>query len=541
MKVYWLATILTVCGFLSYGMPNEPDSLRKVLANELPDSTKVNVLLQLSAARAMREDSAYFFARGALQLAQKIHYAYGIGEAYRNMIFFAKSAGEIDSLVALAQRYFRETRPQSEWLTLLSASSRNIVIGNHLTAFREANTFLKNYKNSDDRLSYAKAWNLIGEVHRVSKNLEKAREAYLKAGEYATVKGKILFLSPFINLGTIYLEAGNIDSAFRRYDFMEQHLARTDDEHSNTFAYIKYRKAQVFLAKKDLDRAEREAKASLDLYTSLNHTEGTILAEGALCEVFFEKRSYRPAVAHGKHAVDLALKTDYVINGVDHVCHLVSQSLYALGDADGAFHYAGTEIDMKERLSGPALSAAMTNTLLEIENEKQQLEHDLLNKQVEAAQLKIREQRIINTATIAGVVIMIGVSLLLYKNMRTKQKLNMQLREKQDEILAQTEELTAQAEELRSSNEEMEAINANLESIVNDRTRVILDQNQKLRDYAYFNAHQVRGPLASILGLVAILELEFTDTTLRIDQLRYANGRFTTFEALTHIKPAVSG
>ncbi|WP_303827479.1 metallophosphoesterase family protein [Asticcacaulis taihuensis] len=30
--------------------------------------------------------------------------------------------------------------------------------------------------------------------------------------------------------------------------------------------------------------------------------------------------------------------------------------------------------------------------------------------------------------------------------------------------------------------------------------------------------------------------LEFTDTTLRIDQLRYADGRFTTFEALSHTK-----
>ncbi|MCR6658909.1 MAG: hypothetical protein NVV72_06030 [Asticcacaulis sp.] len=34
--------------------------------------------------------------------------------------------------------------------------------------------------------------------------------------------------------------------------------------------------------------------------------------------------------------------------------------------------------------------------------------------------------------------------------------------------------------------------------------------------------------------------LEFTDTTLRIDQLRYADGRFTTFEAHTHTKPSSS-
>ena len=35
--------------------------------------------------------------------------------------------------------------------------------------------------------------------------------------------------------------------------------------------------------------------------------------------------------------------------------------------------------------------------------------------------------------------------------------------------------------------------------------------------------------------------LEFTDTTLRIDQLRYADGRFTTFEALSHKEPHKTG
>lgn len=34
--------------------------------------------------------------------------------------------------------------------------------------------------------------------------------------------------------------------------------------------------------------------------------------------------------------------------------------------------------------------------------------------------------------------------------------------------------------------------------------------------------------------------LELTDTTARIDQLRYADGGFTVFEALTHVKPALS-
>lgn len=43
------------------------------------------------------------------------------------------------------------------------------------------------------------------------------------------------------------------------------------------------------------------------------------------------------------------------------------------------------------------------------------------------------------------------------------------------------------------------------------RTKDISEQKEKLLQYAFFNSHKVRAPLANILGAVDILEESFND------------------------------
>jgi signal transduction histidine kinase len=63
-------------------------------------------------------------------------------------------------------------------------------------------------------------------------------------------------------------------------------------------------------------------------------------------------------------------------------------------------------------------------------------------------------------------------------------------------------------EDLIKLNAEIKKMNENLESIVQDRTEEIKAQNQKLIDYTFFTAHEVRGPLARILGLIELAKIK---------------------------------
>ena len=70
------------------------------------------------------------------------------------------------------------------------------------------------------------------------------------------------------------------------------------------------------------------------------------------------------------------------------------------------------------------------------------------------------------------------------------------------EIQRQTEEIMTQNEEISAQSEEISVINENLENLVKERTQEIERKNKVLEEYAFINAHKLRSPVATILGLI---------------------------------------
>lgn len=71
-----------------------------------------------------------------------------------------------------------------------------------------------------------------------------------------------------------------------------------------------------------------------------------------------------------------------------------------------------------------------------------------------------------------------------------------------------TEEIEVQNEELKQSQEMLHELNLHLEDLVTMKTHNIEMQNEKLTKYAHSNAHDVRGPIARMLGLIQLSRLE---------------------------------
>jgi ligand-binding sensor domain-containing protein len=124
------------------------------------------------------------------------------------------------------------------------------------------------------------------------------------------------------------------------------------------------------------------------------------------------------------------------------------------------------------------------------------------------------------------VLLVLGLTLLVFTYIRLRTQsierrsyeLEQLVMARTKEIAAQRDELIALNEELRSSQEEVMSqrdqiakINENLEQIVADRTQTLEEQNKRLAEYAFINAHKLRGPLASILGIIGLLAIEKDD------------------------------
>jgi len=64
----------------------------------------------------------------------------------------------------------------------------------------------------------------------------------------------------------------------------------------------------------------------------------------------------------------------------------------------------------------------------------------------------------------------------------------------------------ASNKEILAQDEQIKSINENLEMLVRDRTLDLERKNKALEETAFINGHSLRGPVASILGLISYLK-----------------------------------
>jgi ligand-binding sensor domain-containing protein len=110
-----------------------------------------------------------------------------------------------------------------------------------------------------------------------------------------------------------------------------------------------------------------------------------------------------------------------------------------------------------------------------------------------------------------GIVLAMGALIYAYIKYReralieAKLLLEQKVEERTLEIQRNVEEIQAQNEEIMAQAEEIKGINENLEMMVRERTAELERKNKALAEYAFINAHKLRSPVASILGLVNLL------------------------------------
>jgi ligand-binding sensor domain-containing protein/signal transduction histidine kinase len=113
-----------------------------------------------------------------------------------------------------------------------------------------------------------------------------------------------------------------------------------------------------------------------------------------------------------------------------------------------------------------------------------------------------------------------------------------EIRTQNNELFNQREELASQNEELQSArqviekqNNEIKLRNESLEEEIKDRTKDLVEYNQQLEQFAFITAHNLRAPVARILGLGNVLEFaskSAQDERLIIGKLIFATGELDT-------------
>lgn len=171
-----------------------------------------------------------------------------------------------------------------------------------------------------------------------------------------------------------------------------------------------------------------------------------------------------------------------------------------------------------------------------------QLDFELKRKQAEIENLgiiheeKLKFKNLIIIGSVFGIALLLFLLFFASRNFSIQKQLNQEMTARNSEIMRQREELIAQHNEVLTLNEEIQSqqdeviaqrdalaehnkrietlhemlrsANQNLEKAVAERTAELREQNRKLEEYAFINAHKLRAPVANILGLIDMLELK---------------------------------
>ncbi len=383
-------------------------------------------------------------ANRALKMSQDLDYTRGIAESFRNKGIAKYYQNESDSAI---ENYLQS-----------------------LTYFNEAK----------DLSGEAKVYNNIGNLYR-DFDYDKAIDWFNKSLEIAKRLGiKDLIAGLNLNIGIIYQKQKKYNQALQSFEQSQKLFEEIKNPTGITTSYQNigvtyFRLNQLQKAEENLIKAVTNAK-QFDLNFIIASCNLT------LSSIYIIKGEYIAAensITEGKSFAQI------------------------IGDdkLQSDFLHVSYELEFKRKNFEKALSflrevyehdSVIYNNRISNQLALNEREYAQRVKQQEQ-EVRIQRQKTNNILFGASVIVSalcIFVIFLLVGNVRRKAKTNEQLHKLNEEVSVQKENV--------------DRINQNLEEIILERTKDLEIKNRKLSEYSSHLSHQIRGPVATLKGLLIL-------------------------------------
>ena len=350
--------------------------------------------------------------------------------------------------------------------------------GEHEKAIEYSYAALKIYDAQKDKSGQSKVLNNIALIFMARKDFARVYELTMRSlklkreiGDSAGVATSTLAL------GEYYTNEENYGTALRFCKEALQRYQEMNDDWGTSHALLQI--GNVY------ERQRNYPFASANYYDAIRYAlmardnAQMIAGYKQMGRLFLTLQQFDSSYTYLRKALLLARKAGSKSNEMD-TQKIIADYFSATGNLDSALRYTNSANQLEHEIFDALKSQqiASLQMVYDFEHKEQEL---LYQRQ------QIRRQY----------VAIIGVSLILILSIIFGFKLF---------NLNKTNRLAK--ESLLKLNADINKINTNLETMVQERTEEIKQQNQKLIEYAFFTAHEVRGPLARILGLVELAKLK---------------------------------
>lgn len=489
-----------------------------------------------------KTDSSIVLSQKALEWSKKINYARGMGRSHTMLGVSYKLQGQYQKSI---EHHTNAVKICEKTNNLIGLSTNLNGIGTTYSALEQNDMALTYFEKAlviKEKLGQpreiAAISTNIGNVYRKKNDFETAMRYYVKGMRiYQTLNDSIGQISTLLNIGVIYDVQNQWDKALANYDsctnfFLRRHQYFKALTSINNAAIIKTKQGKTEESLRCLLHGAELAKSHhydaelmrlrMDLYMAYK-------SKGDLENAFknLEEFSTLRDSLFGIESVKKIMETDSRLKMENLELEIQSQKSKSLALEKQALaeHLLSMAREEKDKRKADSLITLAWKT--QVEADKLRVSEEKMSLENQAKSLALEKSRhegsFLRTATLLIGIGFLGIAVFVAYVFQSLAK------EKAANTL------------ITNQKQEIQALNANLERLVMQRTQKLEERNAQLAEYAFFNAHVLRKPIANILGLIEIFKME-NDNEEREEIIEYISVSADELnEVVNQIQTIVSG
>jgi tetratricopeptide (TPR) repeat protein len=485
------------------------DSLEKLLPYQ-KNSERFSTLNRIAwEYRLVNQDSSIAIAQRAYDLGKKLDFKHNLAKPLNYLGVAHEYKGETFEAYDFYRQALQTASQQNDQNEVAYAYNNSgrlfLDHGNTNRSLENFHSALKIFEELHDSSGIAYVYASLSKAYELEKKYDLA-ENYL----YKTYNIRVKIMGgpnipTLLRLGVFYRETGNLKKSNATFLKADSLCKIKKDEIYQAETNLEL--ADNFLLQNKWSSAYQRAKNGFLLASRNNITRELTRSQLLVGKSLYNMDDQIGAKAYFDKVVDAKISSSNINYKME--AHYYLGQIYAskAGEHLNQLKNHNEYLKIKDSLKEVDLARQIEKLKFQfqLEIEQKQKENELLKTIDLKNNSLIKKQQLINLVYGVTLIVIIVIAIVQYRTVRLKQRLNNELAEKQQKILKQTEELTLK-------NAEIERVNSNLEQLVNERTNTIQQQHERLIEYSYFNAHQIRGPLARILGLISVINIEYKDS-----------------------------
>jgi len=468
------------------------DSLKQEIAKLSNDSAIAEKYLELNdmylqgdTEKNIAVDKAYFYAQKSgdkhLIAITMFHKAamYNFYAQYDSAIVF------FDSLISIFEKFDDTLFLAASWGEKGNSYCYQSIYDKCLDCFLKSLEYTKLLGND---IYLGVTTNNIGNVYYFMGNKDEAQKYFQKAYQiYKSIDFPYGLALSANNIGSVFLVKNQLDSAYFYLKISEENAVEID--YFEQLAEVWANLSQLFSQKNQLSKAIDYAKKSIAIYKELNSDYGLTKSYWSMGKLLFEQKKFNLANKYLDSALAIANNSgnlEFAKNSYLWKFKIDSATGKYKNAIDNYLKYN----ELKDSLKSIDVEKQIADLQSTFDLKQKEQENELLRAKQAEQQAVIQRQHTITLFSLIALflfLLLIIVLIFFYKNQR---KHNLELQDKNAQILQQQEKIITQNEILTSKNEEIEEqrtilqkINKNLTDSINYAKRI---QDANLPDIENF-------------------------------------------------------